>query len=184
MILPTDTTAEVVSALANRLGFSRADEKEFRTESGDRLEIIWAIVPGLSLHYVEDGISDSRFVEVHGDEIDDVADIAESLNEVFQPFSYNDLLNAHRNAKTPEESQSTLLRLALGAPPERDEEFSSLIERALRSPEQGDRRAGLLAATYYGLPEFIPAIQAIARDDAALAGQARDVLRGFEEDQT
>ncbi|MFD8495106.1 hypothetical protein [Amycolatopsis sp. NPDC059657] len=170
-----------MATLAERLGFTRAGEKDFRSDSGDRREVIWDIDAGLTMHYVDDGISGARFFEVRGDDVDDVADIAESLSEMLRPLSYDDLLDAHRNATTLDEKKAALLRAALGAPPERDDDFAGLIEHALRSTDGQIREAGLWAATYYGLPDFIPAIQAIARDDADLADLAKDVLRGFKE---
>lgn len=181
MILPPNISEEDASAVADRLNFARIADRRFDTNSGQRREVIWEVAPGLTVHYAEDAQSNSRFVQVMGDDVNDVADISEALAEILNPNNYDDLLNSYRDSKNSSEKASHLLRVALGAPPEYDEEFYTIVNDALRSDDEVIRKAALLAVTYYGLPQFIPTLRTIVQEDSTLSNLARDVLRTYEE---
>ncbi|MDI3421233.1 hypothetical protein [Streptomyces luteolus] len=170
------------SLLAARMGFQRGDESRQPYQDGETLTVNWVVDGDLRVTVTNDQISESTYLQVFGGDRESVADTAAALADL-GTFSYEELLHTYRTAEDAENRASSLVRLGLGAPPARDEEFSSAIAEGLQSPQKELRNAGLWAASYYALPEFAPLIEKIAsaEDDDDIRETAELMLSIYRE---
>lgn len=150
--------------LVARMGLKKVDETRESTAEDKRVTITWEADEGLRIVFTQDGLCDSEYVQVFGDDAEGVGGVAEALSDL-GTYGYDDLLQAFRTADSIDEKAMSLIRVGVGAPPAIDEEFCDTIIEGLSSPETKLREAGLWAASYYALRKFVPFIQEIARTE-------------------
>ncbi|MFB7122951.1 MULTISPECIES: HEAT repeat domain-containing protein [Kitasatospora] len=174
MVLREGQNPEDVEEVIRALGGSE-DTRVVREFFGGRREVEWPIGDDLKLVQGEDGTSHCRYVQVLGDDEDDVMAAIESCEESLRPWSYEDLIRFYDLASGSEEGPHAVLRLALGAPPSPDDDFVARVLKSLGSSDPEIRDAGVLAAATYALSAFVPRLSELASSDAD--PEVRDTAR-------
>ncbi len=173
--------ADVENAI-RALGGS-ADARVVRDFFGGRREVEWLIGADLKVVQGEDGTSRCRYVQVFGNDEDDVMAAIESCEESLRPWSYDDLIRFYDIAGGSKEGPHAVLRLALGAPPSYDDDFYSRVLNSMGNSDPAIRDAGVLAAASYGLRAFVPRLSELARNDSdpEVRDTARATLEAYAE---
>ena len=128
-------------------------------------QVRWQIDPGLEMLYAEETRSACCFLQVFGDNVDDVNDITEALRIRFSPLTHDDLLDDTGVSKTADERAHAVVRAGLGAPREFDDRFYAQIRNAMESTESKIREAGVWAASFLFWQEFQPPLERIESGD-------------------
>jgi len=128
-------------------------------------EVGWQVDPGLDMYYVEEMRTASSFVQVMGDDAEDVRDITEALQIRFSPLTPDELVNAVDTSESIEDSAHAVLQAGLGAPEQFDMRFYERIRAAIESADGQLREAGIWAASFLLWDELRAAIERIESGD-------------------
>jgi hypothetical protein len=173
----------VAAEYAKRRDWEILSEIPEDQDRGTRHAIVWLTQTTLTFHYEEDYISSQAYVFLAGDDLAAAERLAADLVESLSPWTREELLDAIRDAATPAQRGRALLRAALGAPSELDEDFYEQIASGLTDQNPRIRGAAVLAATASPRSRFRPLLNDIAaRDpDTEVREMAQAALRAYDE---
>ncbi|WP_416979763.1 hypothetical protein [Streptomyces sp. T028] len=179
LVLPGPSELPAVADFASRRGFKLIRDATSDPRFGVTRELAWELDPGLELYYVEETKMASCFLQVEGDDKEDVNETADLLAELFRAASPERLLDDVDSAATAEQYASAILRLGLGAPAAFDEEVYRRIAAAIDADGADIRRAGIWSTAFSRWPEFGELLERVAatdevpelRREAAIVGQ-------------
>ncbi|MGX8903984.1 hypothetical protein ACR820_01660 [Streptomyces netropsis] len=136
-----------------------------REYPGGRGEVSWTVGRAAQVVYGHVPAAATRYVQVVGDDEEEVLSLVEHLEQQLHPWGYEDLLLYCDEAHLPNDRASAVVRLAIGAPPAFDEDFFSRIRDALCDSDATVRDAGIQAASHYAVTQFAPLLDELARTD-------------------
>lgn len=173
---------EAVERYAEDRGWDLVAGQDADPEAGTEYERIWLTDTTLTLHYVEDRVARYAYVFLAGDDLEAVERIVPDLMRVLEPWTPAELLDGVRKAAPGPDRGRAVLRAAIGAPLDFDQEFFDCVRSALEHPEPPMREIGILATSYAAWPRYRPPLEAIARDDpdAEVREMAQAALRAFD----
>jgi hypothetical protein len=174
LVLREGTTEQDVAAFAEATNARKVKETTASPELGLTREVTWEIVSENYLHFGTEHPSGSSFVQVSGDDDEEVEARTAILREYYEPLTDDELLAALDAADTLDERRVALIRVGLGAPRTADDRFFTVIVNAMRDQSVRVREAGLWAATYALWPELLPLVEEMETTDsyAGLRAQA------------
>ncbi|WP_367324311.1 hypothetical protein [Streptomyces sp. HUAS ZL42] len=161
LILADASSADEVVFFARGAEFQEG--RENNTPYGS--ERVWVIRKGLYFHYVDNRQADVRYVQVTGDDAEDVQRFTELAGEFFTTVGVDALLSDVREARTPQERARTLTRLAVGLPNPASEEALQEILTAFDDEDAAARRAALLSALYLDWEIVGPSVRRMEQFD-------------------
>lgn len=155
---------EVVE-FANGAGFEKRREITAVPAEGITREVTWRIGPRLYLHYIEYPPAEACFVQVTGDDRENVDEFDGIVFSYFEPVLPEDMLRIVDDAITPEDRALALRRLGLAAPNESDQRFVDRVVTALDDADVRVREAAVWATLFPLWPDFLPALERVAESD-------------------
>ncbi|WP_037890769.1 hypothetical protein [Streptomyces viridochromogenes] len=144
MILADSSSTDEVVFFAQGAGFEEGRENS--TPYGS--EKVWVISGGLFFHYVTNTRAGVSYVQVTGEDEEDVERFTSLARDFFTTIDVAELLSEVRTAKTSDERATAVTRLAVGLPSETPAEALREVLNAFDSEDASIRRAGLLSALY------------------------------------
>lgn len=168
-----------VDRCADNHGWSRIDQ----TARGSRtIEYTWHLGPVVTLHCVDDGVTANAYVFTSGD----VSNLAESylgtVESELNTWSISELIHQVDQSEDPLEHGRAIIRMAIAAPYERDEEVIQRMAIGLRDDDFRVRDMTMWAMSLCSYPEFRPLLQNIAHGDPeeVLRERAQMLLQAFD----
>lgn len=164
LVLRSFRAEDSVQALADSLGWPRAAERPATREQPRR--VVWEIVPGINLSYIEDEALHASYVVVTSSTSPgEIANFLRLTSDNLDGYSVEDLTTLGVDAVTPEDRARALALAGLGAPKVADDGILSLVANAARDPDARVREAVVIAASYAEWPELRPVLGDIAARD-------------------
>ena len=165
LVFRSASNYQEVLSFADSLGLLKLYEITGRPGELVIREVGWQIDPGLEMYYVEEIRTASSFVQVMGDDAEDVKDITEALQIRFSSLTPDELVNAVDTSESIEDSAHAVLQAGLGAPEQFDMRFYERIRAAIESADGQLREAGIWAASFPLWDELRAAIERIESGD-------------------
>jgi hypothetical protein len=152
-----DTVEEFAAGLRwPRLSESAADLDEFLPR-----QVSWAVRASATLHYMEDLISDLKYVMVIADDQETVCSAVAEIEDGLPVWTVEGLL-ADVDAQTdPDDVALALIRLGMGAPLEYNDRVFERIRDAMGSEAKRVREGALWAITYEAWPAYASPVRAL-----------------------
>lgn len=144
LILADASSADEVVLFAQGAGF--AEGRENSTPYGS--EKVWVISEGLYFHHVTNLQAAVAYVQVTGEDGEEVGQFTNLARDFFARVDVGELLSQVRTSSTSDERAKAITRLAIGLPREAPAEALQEVLQAFDSDEASIRRAGLLSALY------------------------------------
>ncbi|WP_166026621.1 hypothetical protein [Streptomyces chilikensis] len=162
LILANSSTPDEVTLFTQGAGFTEG--RENNTAHGS--EKVWLISSKLFFHYVRNVKSDFAYIQVTGEDSDDVERFTELADSFFTTTDVDELLSEVHAANTSTELAKAVTRLSVGIP-SADPPADALHEilNSYRSKFASVRRAGLLAALYMDWDIVGPSVRNMAVAD-------------------
>lgn len=182
LILRTRPGEPQAQTFADRIGWPYRGEIPADPDRGIPYEVQWQAGPGLTLHYLEDDISESSGVAVTGDDPQAAEALARLAENFLDIYSHDDLLGAAAQPGRADERARALVRAGAGAPRTFDDRLFSLLERSFTDPEPAVREAAAWATTYVPHPQYRALLAGVVRGDPErrLRDLARQLMEGFD----
>jgi len=165
LILRQSSNYQVVAGFAAALKLVKLYDKPADPSGFVTRRMCWQIDPGLEMFYAEEVRSASCFLQVLGDNGEDVNDITSALRDFFSPLTHDELLGDICTSKTIDDRAHAIVRAGLGAPWEFDNRFYVQISSAMESAEPKIREAGAWAASFLRWQEFQLFLERIESSD-------------------
>src|SRR5215471_2057533 len=165
LVFRSASNYQEVLSFADSLGLLKLYEITGRPGELVIREVGWQIDPGLELFYVEEVRTASSFVQVMGDDAEDVEDITRALEIRFSPLTPDELVNAVDISASVEDRAHAVLQAGLGAPRQFDRRFYERIKAAMESADDHLREAGIWAASFPLWDELRTVLEQIESDD-------------------
>lgn len=173
---------EIVEDYAHERGWPCTSEAQEDQDRGIKREIRWLTETTITLHYERDYISGETYVYLAGDDYESLPNLVENLTSSLPVWSRDALLRAVDEAAAGPDTGRAVLRAALGAPMEFDQEFFDRINSCMTASEAPLRNVGMIAAGAASWKEFRPTLEHIASSDpdAEDREMAQGVLRAYD----
>lgn len=153
-----------VQQLADELGSPRRYDQPADLPRRIR-EIAWATGPAISLHYLEDPVSQQSFVRAFGADRQIVEALTMLAEQRLNTWRLDELLTAIDNPKKPLTLALGVIRAGLGSPGEFDEGFFRRIKAAMSHPDTQVREAAFFATAFPAWPQYLLLLEEAARND-------------------
>ncbi|MBV9383846.1 MAG: HEAT repeat domain-containing protein [Streptosporangiaceae bacterium] len=146
------------------------------------IEIIWDLGPEVALHCVDDAVTGNSYVYTSSD----VPNFAEAYlhpaEEEIETWSVGELIREVDRATDPVQRGKAIVRMAIAASYETDEEVARRMSEALRSDDYALRDLTLWAMSICSYPVFRPLLRDIARSDSSevLRQRAQMLLEAYD----
>ncbi|MER6812725.1 hypothetical protein ABT299_25975 [Spirillospora sp. NPDC000708] len=171
MLLRQETSRNDVLRYAAAMGWAKTGE-EGALEQSQTYRLVFSVVPGTAVRYVEDFTSRQRYLYVSSN-TDWVAErLATLIDDDLSPWPLSDLVAACDHSRDLEHGRA-LMRLGVAAPYEYNPEVFARLDAGMQHPDPRVRRLSLWATTYSPWPQYLARICAIAQADPEPALQER-----------
>lgn len=165
LVLKRSPADDEVQQFADELGWPRRFDQPADLERRVHREIAWAAGPAVSLHYLDDPVSQHSYVVVWGGDRQIVESLASVAEERLGTWTTDELLAAVDNARDSMSLAVSVIRAGLGSPDEFDDRFFRRIKASMSNPDRRVREAAFYATAYTAWPQYLPLLEDAARTD-------------------
>jgi hypothetical protein len=142
---------------------------------------IWLTPTTITLDYEEEYVSQHAYAYYRGRDLEAIPELVGKLEDALHPWTREELLSAVSNSRTGPERARAVMRAALGAPLEFDQEFFEAVKSCMEAHDAPLRNAAAFAAGSASWPQFRPLLERIASQDPEMEVRemAQGVLRAY-----
>lgn len=153
-----------VQALADGLGWPMVAERP--SGGGQPRRVVWEIVPGINVSYLEDdGIQASYVVVTSNVNPDEIENFFRMVSSNLDSYSVEELAAMPASVTTVDARARSVVLAGLGAPKTVDQGILSTVTGAAQDTEDRVREAAVVAASFAEWPELRPVLQEISVND-------------------
>jgi HEAT repeat protein len=134
-------------------------------EAGTISETVWMMSRDASLHFLVDDQTDCAYVYTAANSARACQAAEQEVMRHLEVIDRSELLASFDQAESPSEKRQAVLRVALGAPDEVDDDTFRRVLEAMRESDPEVRKAAVYATSYSPSRRFLPLLESALRDD-------------------
>ncbi|WP_158101722.1 HEAT repeat domain-containing protein [Streptomyces pharetrae] len=134
-------------------------------EAGTINETVWMMSQDVSLHFLVDDQTDCAYVYTAANSARACQAAEQEVMRHLDVIDRSELLASFDHAESPSEKRQAVLRVALGAPDELDDDTFHRVREAMRESDSEVRKAAVYATSYSPSRRFIPILKSAFRED-------------------